>query len=204
MPHLPPSELMIVIAMGLFTAVAAVIDMRTRRIPNKMTVPVFAAGILFQVGCMIFAPRFPTVWAAVADMLKAFGVGFGVLFVRWMIGGGGGGDVKLMGAISVWLGFDRTLYVLALSTVVVLLGTLAAMCWGAVSRGLQSTKKEMTQARAARAAGAQPQRRLMTYAFPVAVATWVVLLWFSFVKPTLAKRNQAQQGHNADVSRQAM
>lgn len=205
MLHLPASELMIVIAMGLFTAVAAVIDLRTRRIPNKMTVPVFVAGIVFQIGCMIFAPRFPTVWAAIADLLKAFGVGFGVLFILWMIGGGGGGDVKLMGAISVWLGFERTLYVLALSTVVVLLGTMAAMCWSVVRRGLDNTKKDVSRAKEVPASSAKAPRRIMTFAFPVAVATWVVLLWFSFVKPTLKQRQPASSsGHANAVTGQAV
>ena len=122
----------------------------------------------------------------------AIAVGFGVLFVLWMVGGGGGGDVKLMGAISVWLGFDRTLAVLAMSTLAVLLGTLAVMVFKVTFKGLDKAKTELAKPKAA----GVPQRRIMTFAFPVAVATWLVLFYFSFVKPKLAERH-----HNAGGSR---
>lgn len=195
MPQIPASELIVILCMALFTAVAAVVDLRTRRIPNKLTVPVFAAGIVFQIGCMIWANRFDSVWLAIADLLKAFAVGFGVLFVLWMIGGGGGGDVKLMGAISVWLGFDRTLAVLAMSTAVVLFGTLSIMLYRVVREGLDKTKTRLASERKSRGGKAQPQQpRIMTYAFPVAVATWLVLFWFSIVKPQMAARQRNAAG----------
>ena len=197
MPHLPVSEIIVIVCMAVFTAVAAVIDLRTRRIPNKLTVPVFLAGIVFQIGCMIFANRFDSVWLAIADLLKAFAVGFGVLFVLWMIGGGGGGDVKLMGALSVWLGFDRTLAVLAMSTAVVLFGTLAIMVVKITRQGLERARTQLANQR--NVPGKAPQRRIMTYAFPVAIATWLVLIWFSFVKPQLAERNRNAVGARSDV-----
>ena len=199
MPHLPVSEIIVIVCMAVFTAVAAVIDLRTRRIPNKLTVPVFLAGIVFQIGCMIFANRFGSVWLAIADLLKAFAVGFGVLFVLWMIGGGGGGDVKLMGALSVWLGFDRTLAVLAMSTAVVLFGTLAIMVIKIARRGLERARSQLANQGQAGSAGKAPQRRIMTYAFPVAIATWLVLFWFSFVKPQLAERHHNAAGSRPDA-----
>lgn len=199
MPHLPVSEVIVIVCMAVFTAVAAVIDLRTRRIPNKLTVPVFVAGIVFQIGCMIWANRFGSVWLAIADLLKAFAVGFGVLFVLWMIGGGGGGDVKLMGALSVWLGFDRTLAVLAMSTVVVLLGTLSIMVFKVVRQGLDKTRTQAAEQRQYASKTGKPQRRIMTFAFPVAVATWLVLLWFSFVKPQMAARQRNAAGARPDA-----
>lgn len=195
MPALSPPDMVVVICMSVFTAIAAVIDLRTRRIPNKLTLPVFIGGIVFQIGCILFAnrPQFASAGAALFDMFAAFGVGFGVLFILWMIGGGGGGDAKLMGALSVWLGFQKTLYVLILSTVVVLVGTLLMMIFGVLRQGLERTKQQLSESRQARTPGTKSQRRMMTYAFPVAVATWLVLIWFSFVKPRMADRPQTAQ-----------
>ena len=84
-------------AMVAFTAVAAGWDLREKRIPNKLTLPVFFAGWIYQA---VYHG-----WGGLADAGLGFLVGFGVLFVLWFIGGGGGGDVKLMGALSVWMGF---------------------------------------------------------------------------------------------------
>ena len=80
--------------MMIFTPVALLIDVKTKKIPNKLTVPVFAVGLLFQI-----AVGFGLLFA-----LGGFAVGFGLMLVLWLIGGSGGGDVKFMGALGVWLG----------------------------------------------------------------------------------------------------
>jgi prepilin peptidase CpaA len=124
--------------------------------------------------------------AGLKSALLGFVIGFGPLLVLWLIGGGGGGDVKLMGALSVWLGFKLTLLVLIFSTVFVLAGSLAIMSWSLVSQGSQTTRRKFIATRKATAGGAAPQmetieerkkRRIMAYAVPVALATWVVVIW---------------------------
>ncbi|MBC7819557.1 MAG: prepilin peptidase, partial [Planctomycetaceae bacterium] len=167
---------------GVFTATAAVTDLRIKRIPNKLTVPFFAAGLVYQlvfngIGEGIGRP-------GLIDALVAFAAGFGLLWVLWMIGGGGGGDVKLMGALSVWIGLKATCFVFALSTIFVILGSVGAMAVGVFSNGLFRTKEaylgpgaiadqpspEVTVAQ-------RSKRRIMGYAPPVALATWLVVLW---------------------------
>jgi prepilin peptidase CpaA len=103
-----------------------------------------------------------------------------MLFVLWIIGGGGGGDAKMMGALSVWLGWKMTVAVLILSTFFVLIGTLSVMAYQTINHGMRKTREKMASA----GSGDRQQRRLMTYAFPVALATWIVLLWFH-LKPHL-------------------
>src|SRR4051812_36059136 len=125
----------LLVFVSIFTAIAAVIDYRTRRIPNYLTLPAFAAGIVYPI---VFHWHEPIVFL---DTLKAFGLGFGTLFCLWIIGGGGGGDVKLMGALSVWLGFTKTLFVLVLSTMFVLVGTGAILVFAVLTRGVQRTRK---------------------------------------------------------------
>src|SRR5262245_29999030 len=109
----------LVVAMVVFTAVAAVWDLREKRIRNKLTLPMFFAGWVYQIAFHG--------WAGVVDGLAGFGIGFGILFVLWFIGGGGGGDVKLMGAMAVWMGYRMTLLVLIASTVAVVVITMGVV-----------------------------------------------------------------------------
>jgi prepilin peptidase CpaA len=74
---------------------AAVMDIRTRRIPNLLCGPLFLAGLIWsasQKGAYGF------VEALAAVVLLAFP--FVLLF---MLAGGGAGDAKLAGAIGAWL-----------------------------------------------------------------------------------------------------
>lgn len=167
-------EMILVGCLAVFTAVAAVTDLRTRKIPNKLTVPAFLLGLVFQ---LYFHPYGDgTLGGSLFDAAKAFGIGFGTLFVLWIIGGGGAGDTKMMGALSVWLGSKMTLAVLALSTGFVLVGTLAVMAYQAATHGIRKTQQKFSHQELTKAD--KPQRRMMTYAFPVALATWIVVLWF--------------------------
>ena len=118
-------------------------------------------------------------WNGIGDGLLAFGIGFGALLVMWLIGGGGGGDVKLMGALSTWLGVKITLYVLVFSTLFVVLGTVGAIVYSVSLTGVRRWKAKYL---ATGKANKQPetlderrQRRIMAYAVPVALATWWVM-----------------------------
>lgn len=172
MPTLSFGSILLVIVVSLFTAAAAVWDHRYRRIPNALTVPVFFAGWIYQAAFHG--------WSGLGQGALGFALGFGMLFILWLIGGGGGGDVKLMGALSVWLGFHLTLLVVILSTALVVGGTFAAVIIEAIRR---KPTAEAPQGGSASKTGkgdkveASPQRRIMAYATPVFVATWLVLIW---------------------------
>lgn len=165
MPHLSVHAILFAACVGAFTLLTAVRDLRTRKIPNVLTLPMFAAGLVYQAAVHG--------GSGLADAGLAFLLGFGTLFVLWIIGGGGGGDVKLMGALSVWLGFRMTLWVMAGSTLLVLLGTIAVLLWSLLHAGLRRTRGTSPDDRDA----PRPQRRIMAYAVPVALATWAVVLW---------------------------
>jgi prepilin peptidase CpaA len=168
-------------AVILFTAAAAVADVRTRRLPNWLTVPAFAAALVFHAvtGGL----------SGLGGALGGFAIGFGVLFVLWLIGGGGGGDVKLMGALGAWLGPIPTLLVVFLSSVFAVLGAVGMMGVDLVTQGFSPLRrkyfaKEITAGKQRRPpATAEEQRRLrnkrrvLPYAAPVALATWLVLAW---------------------------
>src|SRR6185437_14183974 len=95
-----------------FTLCAAAIDVRTRKIPNWLTVPFCVAGIAFN---LIWRQ-----WAGLQDSLLGFAAGFAIMFVLLLIGGGGAGDLKLMAALGAWLGPRQIVLVFLLSTLVVM------------------------------------------------------------------------------------
>ncbi|SFJ16546.1 A24 family peptidase [Planctomicrobium piriforme] len=180
MLNLSASSIVLIVAVSLFTAAAAFLDLRTKRIPNKLTLPMFFAGWVYQI-----IVSFMYGWEHLGSAALGFLVGFGLLFVLWFIGGGGGGDVKLMGALSVWLGLKMTLSVLFISTLLVLLATCGVVVWNITKFGMRRTREKYL------ATGKTPvgtvvrsetrddkqKRRVMAYAGPVAVATWLVLIW---------------------------
>lgn len=176
MPELTARVIVLLVCVGLFTAAAAIIDFKTRRLSNKLTVPFFLVGLIYQ---MAFNGT-----AGLADAGQAFLAGFGTLFLLWIVGGGGGGDVKMMGALSVWLGFETTLLVLIGSTAFVILGTGVVVLYSLFQRGIYGTKskylaKSITEGRTAKLApetvDQRTKRRVMPYAVPVCFAVWAVL-----------------------------
>lgn len=171
----------LVIAVAVLTTAAAITDIRWRRIPNKLTLPMFALGWLYQGAFHGLS--------GLLDGFLGFLIGFGILFVLWMVGGGGGGDVKLMGALSVWLGYRLTLSVMIVSTTVVILVTGGVVLWSLVTAGMGKSKtrflatgkgygvKANDGKRSQESTQEKQSRRVMAYAIPVAIATWSVVLW---------------------------
>ncbi len=141
---------------GLLTLLAIVWDWQVRRIPNFLTLPAFVAGIVFQAA--FFG------WAGLEQAGLGFLIGFGTLFLLWMIGGGGGGDVKLMGALGVWLGSRLILQVLLVSVVLVWLAAVSALIM-----------KLSTKPKPDVPPGTKPARHVVAFAIPVGLATWLIL-----------------------------
>ena len=183
MPELSLQLVVYLVSVVVFTASAAVFDARVKKIPNKLTLPFFGMGLLYQLafhGLGEGVARPGLIGAA-----AAFAAGFGMMWVLWMIGGGGGGDVKLMGALSVWIGFKATCLVLVFSTIFVIAGTIGVMAFGVLTHGMYRTKEvylaQMESPNglrpAAETAVQRQSRRIMGYAPPVALATWLVVAW---------------------------
>jgi len=80
----------------LLAIVSALTDLRDRTIPNWLTLPVtaFALGARWYLGG----------WEMLKVGLLGFVVGFGIYFLFFLVGGRGGGDVKLMGAYGALMG----------------------------------------------------------------------------------------------------
>ena len=78
---------------------AVTIDVRVRRIPNALTLPLWAAGVLWWLVTCGFS--------GAGEALGGMAIAGLPFFVLWMIGGGGAGDAKMMFAIGAWLGINN-------------------------------------------------------------------------------------------------
>jgi prepilin peptidase CpaA len=95
--------------------VAAVYDLRTRRIPNRLTFSVLGLALIWAIWAGGLNGLLESIIACVILASP-----FVVLFV---FAGGGAGDAKLMGALGAWLGIVDGLVTLV---VVIVVGAL----WG--------------------------------------------------------------------------
>jgi prepilin peptidase CpaA len=174
------SQSVFLAAVVLFTVATAWTDLCMRKVLNKMTLPMWIVGWVWQGSFHG--------WSGLWDGLCGFGIGFGILFVLWMVGSAGGGDVKLFGALSVWLGPGLTLKVMLGSLLFVILGTFAVVFGSILTQGWRGTKKRFgrnkqedvakREKKTSETIGDRQKRRVMAFAMPVALATWCVLLLF--------------------------
>jgi prepilin peptidase CpaA len=98
------------IAVLILVTVAAHFDIASHRIPNILTYPSWALGLLLGV---IFGG-----WEGLADSGLGFAVAFFPLLIMYAGGTVGGGDVKLMGGVGALLGFPAGLNALISSILV--------------------------------------------------------------------------------------
>jgi prepilin peptidase CpaA len=71
-------------------------DLRTRRIPQALTLGGALAGLVFHL--------VSGGWSGAAWSLAGWTVGVLIFLAPFALGGLGGGDVKLLGALGAWLG----------------------------------------------------------------------------------------------------
>ncbi|MEN6497458.1 MAG: A24 family peptidase [Thermoguttaceae bacterium] len=157
-----------VAAVVIYTALAAVTDARMHRIPNVLTVPTALLGLAYHTLA-------PTGWGPLVA-LAGFGVGFALLLLPWLLGGGGMGDVKLLAALGAWLGPWWVLIAFAVSGGVAALLAMAIMVRNATTRGVMKTSRKYLGGKTHEPA-AKRRPRVLPFAVPVAVSTWAVLAW---------------------------
>jgi prepilin peptidase CpaA len=189
-----------------FTAVASYVDWRRTVVPKTLTISLLALGLVFSlirvgwlgaVGDKLWVLNGGAVWKGVLDgllfSLAGFFFAFFLMFVMWVLGTCGGGDVKLVAALGAWLGPRMVFLAFAASIIVLLVLVILKIISGGVSIGaMQKTLKGNKQPK--------PGKLRLTYSFPVAVATAVVLLWYCRVDLNLASRQPPKGQSHARVS----
>ena len=156
---------------SIFVITAAVLDYRTKKIPNWITVPAALTGLAFHA---VMPESRGILWA-----LAGFGVGFSLLIVPWLLGGGGMGDVKLLAALGAWLGPLMILAVFGASAVLAACMAAAVMVSASVTQGFSAARGRYLQVNhggAATAAAPRPRpRRVIPFAVPICISTLVIV-----------------------------
>lgn len=97
--------------------VATVTDLRSMRIPNWLTLPLFAAGIAYSVST--------GGWDGLRATLGGAAMAGGIYILAYVMAGGGAGDAKLMLALGSWLDLRQ-------AAVLVLAVALSGFLWAMV------------------------------------------------------------------------
>jgi prepilin peptidase CpaA len=116
----------------LMVGIAALIDLKSRKIPNWLTLTMAAAGILGGFLLYAWHGEWSGGWNWLLFSSKGWLVGIGIFLLPFIFGGMGGGDVKLMGAIGA---FKGTEFVIATAI-------LGALWGGLMSIGAIIVKKK--------------------------------------------------------------
>ena len=168
---------------ALYVLAAAATDICARKIPNALTVTAAVAGLLFHATT--------SGWGGVLTSLGGFVIGFSLLLAPFALGGGGGGDVKLLAALGAWLGPVKV--ILAFCGGIGFGALFAAMVLGSgfVTQGMSETRAKLKAASGrvdAKGIERSPERRsrnrVLPFAVPVALSTFALLGW-SMVKSGL-------------------
>jgi len=89
----PPAP---IVAAAAVVVAASAHDLRTRRIPNALTIGAAAVAVVLH-GVL-------SGWSGVLVAVAGWTVGLVLFFPLFALGGMGAGDVKLLAAIGAWLG----------------------------------------------------------------------------------------------------
>lgn len=111
-----------VLILGALVAfAAAVIDVRTTRIPNGLTYPAIITGLALALAL--------NGWDGLLDGLLGLAVGFVPALLLFVGGGIGGGDVKLLAAMGAIFGYPVIMDVLFYSIIAGVVYGLVVIVW---------------------------------------------------------------------------
>ncbi len=163
-----------ILLVGGFISAAAVTDYRTRKIPNWLNVSAAIAGLIYHC----FAPG----GFGPLMCLAGFAIGFCLLLLPWLLGGGGMGDVKMLAALGAWLGPLNILIAFALGAAFASCMAMCVMFGSVITSGISRTQRKYLTAGAnggtVHADGKPKERkRVLPFAIPVALGTWLTLAW---------------------------
>src|SRR2546430_2166443 len=75
-----------------------------------------------------------------------FAIGFALLLLPWILGGGGMGDVKMLAALGAWLGPLAILIAFGVGSIFAAAGMMAVLTGSTLSDGFMATKRRYVTA----------------------------------------------------------
>jgi prepilin peptidase CpaA len=98
--------------LGLLLLAACAFDLRTRTIPNRLTLAIALLAIPFWLATRL------ALWPDVALQIGVAFLVLGLFAIAFALGAMGGGDVKLVGAVALWLPWQAVLALLVIMSLV--------------------------------------------------------------------------------------
>lgn len=160
-------NLVAVLVVALFTAIAFGVDLKTGKLPNWLTLPALGLGVLFH--------SVVNGWGGLQHSLLGAVVGFALLLVLLLIGGGGGGDVKFMAALGAWFGPILVVLVFISSAVLALIITIFLVVGKMMFRA-RTDKSDASAGGDSAKEKLDIARQTLPYGVPVCLASWIFLL----------------------------
>jgi prepilin peptidase CpaA len=148
--------------LGALLAIACASDVAGRRIPNALTAALAVTGLLAQ---LVSGGVKGAALAAAAGIAV-----FALLFLAWRSGKLGGGDLKLLAAVAVWVGPERSIGLLLFTGAAGLPVALAAYAFH------ELRQRRLAHAGADGGQGASPPRTV-PMAVAIALGTVATLSW---------------------------
>jgi prepilin peptidase CpaA len=136
------------VLLALVVVVAAIFDLRWKRVPNSLTLPGLLLGISLNT---IFFQR-EGLWSS----LEGLGLAFLIYFPLFLLRAMGGGDVKLMAAVGAIAGPGNWLRIFFFT---LLFGALAAIILMFAKRRVRRTLENMWLILASLGSGQAPYAR---------------------------------------------
>lgn len=186
-PDAATAALLCAFGLALWLAVATVVDLRQRRVPNI----VVAAGMLSGLALQALAPHgqglFAAGWGGLGLVPALLGIltGLGLFLPLYLLRAVGAGDVKLLAMVGAWLGPQHLLAAALLTLLAGGVLSLAAMLLSRTSRQvLANVHVMLTTSVIAAQLGQRPSpqapalvRVRLPYALAIAVGSLAEVAW---------------------------
>ena len=172
----------------LFVIVAAYVDGKELRVPNKLTYPMIIAGWIYSM--IAYGMSGEGWYVGLGWSLAGTAVGLATLLPAYSIGGMGAGDVKMMAGIGAWVYCETTFYAFCVSAIVGAILAVFMILWS------KQTSKHMNQfmfilneimtvrnpeTLATIAAERKSSMRLLPYGIPIAIGTVMYFGWMGML-----------------------
>jgi len=160
------AQVWIAILVGL---AATVDDLARRRIANWIPAAALAGGFGWQIGQN-------GIWPGVGYAAGGAAVGFVVFLVFYLMGGMGGGDVKLMAGFGALLGVSGVLWAALLTAAVGGILAVCALAWKALRRMLGATSPAVEVSAGGGEVPAAAEKETIPYAPAITLGVWLSLV----------------------------
>jgi prepilin peptidase CpaA len=156
------AQVWIAILVGL---AAAVDDLARRRIANWIPAAALFGGFGWQIGQN-------GIWTGLLHALGGAAVGFAVFLIFYLMGGMGGGDVKLMAGFGALLGLPGVLWAALWTAAFGGIIALGAVAW----QGVRSGVRRMLPHAATVSVKAGERAESIPYAPAIVLGVWLALV----------------------------